>query len=214
MNNFIFQNSTKVYFGQGCVKEYLACLTKHAHTILLAYGGGSIKRNGVYDEIMDVFYSAGKQVVEFSGIMANPTYAKVQEGARLARACGADMILAVGGGSVMDCCKAVSLAARYDGDIWDDFWARPGVIDFEPLPLGVIVTVAGTGSECNGGAVITNEEKKIKTGRDYPALNARFALMDPTYTYSVPQGQMVSGSFDILSHIMETYFSAPDEDNV
>ena len=214
MNNFIFQNSTKVYFGQGCVKEYLACLTKHAHTILLAYGGGSIKRNGVYDEIMDIFYSAGKQVVEFSGIMANPTYAKVQEGTRLARACGADMILAVGGGSVMDCCKAVSLAARYDGDIWDDFWARPGVIDFEPLPLGVIVTVAGTGSECNGGAVITNEEKKIKTGRDYPALNARFALMDPTYTYSVPQGQMVSGSFDILSHIMETYFSAPDADNV
>ena len=112
------------------------------------------------------------------------------------------------------CCKAVSLAARYDGGVWDDFWARPGVIDFEPLPLGVIVTVAGTGSECNGGAVITNEAKKIKTGRDYPALNARFALMDPTYTYSVPQKQMVSGSFDILSHIMETYFSAPDEDNV
>ena len=214
MNNFIFQNSTKVYFGQGCVKEYLACLTRQADTILLAYGGGSIKRNGVYDEIMDIFYKAGKQVVEFSDIMANPTYAKVQEGARLARECGADMILAVGGGSVMDCCKAVSLAARYDGDIWDDFWARPGVIDFEPLPLGVIVTVAGTGSECNGGAVITNEAKKIKTGRDYPALNARFALMDPTYTYSVPQKQMVSGSFDILSHIMETYFSAPDEDNV
>lgn len=214
MNNFIFQNSTKVYFGQGCVKEYLACLTRQADTILLAYGGGSIKRNGVYDEIMDIFYKAGKQVVEFSGIMANPTYTKVQEGARLARECGADMILAVGGGSVMDCCKAVSLAARYDGDIWDDFWARPGVIDFEPLPLGVIVTVAGTGSECNGGAVITNEAKKIKTGRDYPALNARFALMDPTYTYSVPQKQMVSGSFDILSHIMETYFSAPDEDNV
>ena len=214
MNNFIFQNSTKVYFGQGCVKEYLACLTRQADTILLAYGGGSIKRNGVYDEIMDIFYKAGKQVVEFSGIMANPTYTKVQEGARLARECGADMILAVGGGSVMDCCKAVSLAARYDGDVWDGFWARPGVIDFEPLPLGVIVTVAGTGSECNGGAVITNEAKKIKTGRDYPALNARFALMDPTYTYSVPQKQMVSGSFDILSHIMETYFSAPDEDNV
>ena len=214
MNNFIFQNSTKVYFGQGCVKEYLACLTRQADTILLAYGGGSIKRNGVYDEIMDIFYKAGKQVVEFSGIMANPTYTKVQEGARLARECGANMILAVGGGSVMDCCKAVSLAARYDGDVWDDFWARPGVIDFEPLPLGVIVTVAGTGSECNGGAVITNEVKKIKTGRDYPALNAKFALMDPTYTYSVPQKQMVSGSFDILSHIMETYFSAPDEDNV
>lgn len=114
----------------------------------------------------------------------------------------------------MDCCKAVSLAARYEGDLWENFWARPGVIDFEPLPLGVIVTVAGTGSECNGGAVITHEEKRIKTGGDYPKCNARFALMDPTYTYSVPAPQMVSDSFDILSHIMETYFSLPNEDNV
>ena len=153
-------------------------------------------------------------MVEFAGIMSNPTYAKVQEGARLARESGADMILAVGGGSAMDCCKAVSLAARYDGDIWADFWARPGVIDFEPLPLGVVVTVAGTGSECNGGAVITNEALKVKTGRDYPALNPRFALMDPTYTFSVPKKQMVSGGFDILSHIMETYFSEPNVDNV
>ena len=214
MNNFIFQNSTKVYFGKGCVKEYLACLTKDAGTVLLAYGGGSIKRNGVYDEIAGILKDAGKTVVEFAGIMSNPTYAKVQEGARLARESGADMILAVGGGSAMDCCKAVSLAARYDGDIWADFWARPGVIDFEPLPLGVVVTVAGTGSECNGGAVITNEALKVKTGRDYPALNPRFALMDPTYTFSVPKKQMVSGGFDILSHIMETYFSEPNADNV
>ena len=214
MNNFIFQNSTKVYFGKGCVKEYLACLTKDAETILLAYGGGSIKKNGVYDEITGILKEAGKTIVEFCGIMSNPTYAKVQEGARLARENNVDMILAVGGGSAMDCCKAVSLAARYDGDIWNDFWAQPGVIDFEPLPLGVVVTVAGTGSECNGGAVITNEEKKIKTGRDYPALNPRFALMDPTYTFSVPVKQMISGGFDILSHIMETYFSAPNEDNV
>ena len=214
MNNFIFQNSTKVYFGKGCVKEYLACLTKDARTILLAYGGGSIKRNGVYDEITGLLKEAGKVIVEFPGIMPNPTYAKVQEGAKLARENHADMILAVGGGSTMDCCKAVSLAARYDGDIWNDFWAQPGVIDFEPLPLGVVVTVAGTGSECNGGAVITNEDKKVKTGRDYPALNPRFALMDPTYTFSVPEKQMVSGSFDILSHIMETYFSEPNEDNV
>ena len=214
MNNFIFQNSTKVYFGKGCVKEYLACLTKDARTILLAYGGGSIKRNGVYDEITGLLKEACKVIVEFPGIMPNPTYAKVQEGAKLARENHADMILAVGGGSTMDCCKAVSLAARYDGDIWNDFWAQPGVIDFEPLPLGVVVTVAGTGSECNGGAVITNEDKKVKTGRDYPALNPRFALMDPTYTFSVPEKQMVSGSFDILSHIMETYFSEPNEDNV
>ncbi len=214
MNNFIFQNATKVYFGKGCVKEYLSCLTKDAKTIMLAYGGGSIKRNGIYDEITGILKDAGKTVVDFAGIMPNPTYAKVQEGAKLARENNVDMILAVGGGSAMDCSKAVSLAARYDGDIWDDFWAQPGVINFEPLPLGVVVTVAGTGSECNGGAVITNEEKKVKTGRDYPALNPRFALLDPTYTFSVPEKQMVSGSFDILSHIMETYFSAPDEDNV
>ena len=214
MNNFIFQNTTTVYFGRGCVKEYLACLLKDAKTVLLAFGGGSIKHNGVYDEISGILKRAGKNVVEFSGSMSNPTYAKVQEGARLARENHVDMLLAVGGGSVMDCSKAVSLAAKYNGDAWEDFWAHQGVIEFEPLPLGVVVTVAGTGSECNGGAVITNEEKKIKTGRDYPQLNPRFALMDPTYTFSVPKGQMISGGFDILSHIMETYFSDPNEDNV
>ena len=213
MNNFIFQNATKVYFGKGCVKEYLACLVKPYQTVMLAYGG-SVKRNGVYDEIAGILRAEGKKLVEFSGIMANPTYRKVLEGAKLARENGVEMILGIGGGSVMDCCKAVSLAARYEGDIWDDYWARPGVIKDDPLPLGVIVTVAGTGSECNGGAVITNEEKKVKTGRDYPKLNPKFALMDPAYTYSVPVRQMVSGGFDILSHIMETYFSEPNEDNV
>lgn len=215
MNNFIFENVTKVLFGKGCVKEYLCCLTKgYGDTVMLAYGGGSIKRNGVYNEVVSILEGAGKHIVEFSGIMANPTYAKVLEGAKLARENQVGLILGVGGGSVMDCCKAVSIAARYDGDVWGDFWARPGIFDFEPLPLGVIVTVAGTGSECNGGAVITNEELKIKTGRDYPKCNPRFALLDPTYTYSVPKFQMVSGSFDILSHIMEIYFSGPDEDNV
>lgn len=114
----------------------------------------------------------------------------------------------------MDCCKAISLGAKYDGDIWADFWARPGVIDFEPLPLGMIVTVSGTGSECNGGAVITNEELKIKTGKDYPQLNAKFVMLDSTYTYSVSEFQMVSGAFDTLSHIMEIYFSEPNESNV
>ena len=215
MNNFIFQNSTKVYFGKGCVKEYLACLTKgYGDTVMLCYGGGSIKRNGVYDTIMEILSGAGKTVVEFSGIMSNPTYDKVVEGARLAREHAVDLLLGVGGGSVMDCCKAISIAARYKGDVWENFWARPGIFDFEPLPLGVIVTVAGTGSECNGGSVITNRERQVKTGRDYPQCNPRFALMDPTYTYTVPLRQMVSGGFDTLSHIMETYFSRPDEENV
>ena len=215
MNNFIFENATKVYFGKGCVKEYLSCLSGHyGKSVMLAYGGGSVKKNGIYDEVMFCLQKAGQSVVEFSGIGANLTYAKVLEGAKLARENKVELILALGGGSVMDCCKAISMAAVYDGDIWTDFWARPGVIDFEPLPLGMIVTVAGTGSEMNGGAVITNEELKIKTGRDYPECNAKFALLDPVYTYSVPKKQMVSGGFDILSHIMETYFSEPDEDNV
>lgn len=217
MNNFIFENKTKAIFGKSCVKEYLSCLCKcncETDTVLLAYGGGSIKKNGVYDEITAAIEKSGKRVAEFSGIMSNPTYAKVQEGARLVRENNVGLILAVGGGSVMDCCKAVSLAARYEGDPWADFWGRPGVIDFEPVPLIVVVTAAGTGSEMNGGAVITNEELKVKTGRDYPQLNPKFALLDPTYTYSVPVRQMISGGFDTLSHIMETYFSAPDEPNV
>lgn len=215
MNNFIFENGTKTIFGKGCVKEYLACFLSHyGERVMLAYGGGSIKKNGIYDEIMDILQAEKKTIVEFSDIMANPTYAKVMEGAKLAKENDIDVILAVGGGSVMDCCKAVSLAARYDGDVWTDFWAKPGVIEFEPVPVCVIVTVAGTGSEMNGGAVITNEELKVKTGRDYPKCNAKLALLDPTYTYSVPVEQMVSGAFDTLSHIMEIYFSEPDEPNV
>lgn len=215
MNNFIFENATKAIFGEGCVKEYLNCLLSgYGNNIMLAYGGGSIKKNGVYDEVVAILQNAGKNIIEFSGIMPNPTYAKVLEGARLAKDNNVNLILAVGGGSVMDCCKAVSLAAKYDGDIWTDFWAQAGIIDFEPVALGIIVTASGTGSEMNGGAVITNEDLKIKTGRDYPKLNAKFALLDPTYTYSVPKKQMVSGAFDTLSHIMEIYFSAPDESNV
>lgn len=215
MNNFISENMTKVYFGRGCVKEYLACLAKkYEGNIMLCYGEGSIKKNGIYDEVVGILASTGKTVFEFSGIMPNPTYNKVLEGAGLARKNKIGLILGVGGGSVMDCCKAISVAARYDGDVWEDFWGSLGMIDFEPLPLGVIVTVASTGSECNGGAVITNEEQKIKTGRDYPQCNPKFALMDPTYTYSVPMFQMISGGFDMLSHVMEIYFSGPDEDNV
>ena len=181
---------------------------------MLAYGGGSIKKNGIYQEITEILQTAGKTVVEFSGIMSNPTYEKVLEGAELAKNSQVELILGVGGGSVMDCCKAISLAAKYDGDIWQDYWIKPGKIETDPIPLGVVVTVAGTGSECNGGAVITNEKLKVKTGRDYPVLNPKFALLDPVYTYTVPERQMVSGGFDTLSHIMEIYFSEPNEDNV
>ena len=120
MNNFIFENKTRVYFGKGGVKEYLGCLLKHyGDTVMLAYGGGSIKHNGVYDEVMGILSAAGKRVVEFSDIMSNPTYAKVQEGAKLARENQVDLILAVGGGSVSDCCKVISAQARLDEDIWE-----------------------------------------------------------------------------------------------
>lgn len=215
MNNFIFENGTKTIFGKGCVKEYLACLLGHyGEHVLLAYGGGSIKKNGIYEQVMEILEKAEKTVTEFGEIMPNPTYKKVLEGARLAKENHIDLILGVGGGSVMDCCKAISMATVYDGDLWEDFFVRPGIVNFDPIAVGVVVTTAGTGSGMNGGAVITNEKAKIKTGRDYPRCNPRFALMDPAYTYSVPKEQMVSGGFDTLSHIMESYFCWPDEDNV
>lgn len=215
MNNFIFENATKTIFGEGCVKEYLTCLLRHyGENVMPAYGGGSIRDNGIYNQVMESLAKVGKKVTEFSGIMPNPTYKKVLEGARTARENKIDFILGVGGGSVMDCCKAIAMAAVYGGDIWEEFFARPGIMEFDPIPLGVVVTAAGTGSEMNGGAVITNEKLKVKAGRDYPKCNPKFALMDPVYTYSVPKRQMVSGGFDTLSHIMEIYFSKPDEENV
>lgn len=214
MNNFIYENKTKVFFGQGCVKEFLTCLVKKYDTVMMAYGQGSVKKNGIYDEVLNILMKEGKNVVEFSGIMPNPTYEKVLEGVRLARETHTEMILGIGGGSVMDCCKAVALAVRCTGDPWENYWDRRGIVDFDPLPTGVIVTSGGTGSECNGAAVITNEKKKVKTGYDYPKCNPLFALMDPAYTFSLPKEQMVSGAFDSLSHIMETYFSEPDEQNV
>lgn len=212
MNNFIYENTTKVYFGKGGVREYLCCLLKkEGDTVLLAYGGGSIKKNGIYDEVTAILQEAGKTVVEFSGIMPNPTYAKVQEGAKLARKNHVDFILAVGGGSVMDCCKIVSAQAKLSEDIWEmENIKKDSPTDF--IPMGAIVTAAGTGSEMNAGAVITHEEKKIK-GALFGA-QAKFVFLDPSYTMSVPLPQVISGAFDTLSHAMETYFGKPDGNNL
>ena len=212
MNNFIFENKTKVYFGRGGVKEYLGCLLKkYGPTVMLAYGGGSVKRNGVYDEVMGILNAQGKTVVEFSGIMPNPTYAKVQEGARLARENNVDLILAVGGGSVSDCCKIVSAQALLDEDIWEMEMTKH-TFPSRFIPLGVIVTVFGTGSEMNAGAVVTHEEKRLKYG--VFGAQADFAFLDPDYSLSVPFPQVISGAFDTLSHAMETYFGKPDENNL
>ena len=212
MNNFIYENKTKVYFGKGGVKEYLGCLLEHyGDTVMLAYGGGSIKRNGIYDEVMGILNAKGKRVVEFSGIMSNPTYTKVQEGAKLARENHVDLILAVGGGSVSDCCKVISARAKLNEDIWEMQTVKH-TYPTEFIPLGIIVTAFGTGSEMNNGAVITHEEKKIK-GALWGA-QAEFAFLDPSYSLSVPFGQVISGAFDTLSHAMETYFGKPDENNL
>lgn len=212
MNNFIYENKTKVYFGKNGVKDNLsALLANYGNTVLLAYGSGSIKRNGVYDEITAILHDAGKTVIEFSGIMPNPTYAKVQEGAKLARDNHIDLILAVGGGSVSDCCKIVSAQANLDEDIWEMQTVKHALPN-KFIPLGTIVTVFGTGSEMNNGAVITNEDKKIK-GALWGA-QADFAFLDPTYTMSVPMKQVISGAFDTLSHAMETYFGKPDDNNL
>lgn len=204
MDNFIYENPTKVHFGRGCVAESLpALLNGYGKNVLLAYGGGSIKKNGMYDEVMGILTAAGKDVTEFSGIMPNPTYAKVQEGAALARENDVDLILAVGGGSVSDCCKAVSAQAKLEGDLWEFENVGHGV-PTEFIPLVTIVTVFGTGSEMNAGGVITNEELKVK-GPLWGA-QADAAFLDPDYAMSVPFGQVVSGAFDTLSHAMETYF--------
>ncbi len=212
MNNFVYENRTKVYFGRGGVKEYLASLLgNYSGTVMLAYGGGSVKKNGIYDEITGILQAAGKQVVEFSGITPNPTYTKVQEGAKLARENNIGFILAVGGGSVIDCCKIVSAQAKIGEDIWEmENVKKKFPTDF--IPMGAVVTVSGTGAEMNAGAVITHEEKRIK-GALFGA-QADFVFLDPDYTMSVPMKQVVSGAFDTLSHAMETYFGKPDENNL
>ncbi len=213
MQNFIYEYPTKVYFGNGAAKEHLPkILAEYGDNVLLAYGGGSLKKNGVYEEILDILHSAGKTVTEFSGIMSNPTYAKVQEGASLAKACQADLILAVGGGSVIDCCKIVAAQAVTEEDIWELEMVKRGTPTAAPIPLGAVVTASGTGAEMNGGAVITNEDVKIKAGLFAAA--PRFAILDPAYTMSLPASQVFSGAFDTLSHAMETYFGRSDRDNV
>lgn len=212
MNNFNYSYPTKVYFGKGSAAENLpAELKKYGNTVMLAYGGGSIKKNGIYDEITEILKAAGKTIVEFNGIMSNPTYAKVLEGAKLAKEKNVDLILAVGGGSVIDCCKIISAQAKIDEDIWK-METENKKFPTKFIPLGAVVTASGTGSEMNAGAVITNEDKKIKGG--IFGACADFAVLDPMYTMSVPMSQVISGAFDTLSHAMETYFGQPEENNL
>ena len=193
MNRFDYEFPVRIHFGQGCFEESLKKeLLKYGNKVMLAYGGGSLKRTGLYDRIVAILTEVGKTVVDFPGIMPNPTYAKVLDGARLAREQKVDFILAVGGGSVSDCCKIVASEAS--------------------VPLGVVVTASGTGSEQNNGAVITDEDKKVK-GAMWGVF-ADFAILDPDLTKTVPMRQVISGAFDTLSHCMETYFGNPHATNL
>ena len=212
MNEFTFTYPTKVYFGEGVASKVLKReLDKAGKTVMLSYGGGSVKANGIYDEIRGILEEAGKEVVDFAGIMSNPTYAKVQEGAALAREKGVDFILAVGGESVIDCCKVVSAQAKTEEDIWE---MEYGSYKFpaDGIPMGAVVTASGTGAEMNSGAVITCEDKNWKG--PIVGVAADFAILDPAYTASVPRMQVLSGAFDTLSHAMETYLGNSDQDNV
>ena len=212
MNNFKMTNMPKVYFGQGALKEALNTELKTVgDNVLLAYGGGSIKKTGIYDEVVTLLKEAGKNIFEFNGIMSNPTYAKVLEGAKIVKDNQIDFIIAVGGGSVIDCCKIVSAQAKVDQDIWQMEFVD-GKLPTEFIPMAAVTTASGTGSEMNNGAVINNEELKIKAGM-LGALS-KFAVLDPAYTLTVPMKQVVSGAFDTLSHAMETYFGKPLENNV
>lgn len=212
MNKFTYSYPVKVYFGEGsAIQAFDAELGSVGEHVMLAYGSGSIKENGIYDEMREKLSKAGKKIVDFPGIMPNPTYAKVQEGAKLVRGQHIDFILAVGGGSVIDCCKVISAQAMLDEDIWDMEYGK-GKFPTEGIPMGAVVTASGTGAEMNAGAVITHEEKMWK-GPIF-GTGASFAVLDPAYTMSVPPMQVLSGAFDTLSHAMETYLGNSDQDNV
>lgn len=211
--DFTFQNPTRIHFGKTAMNHLADELQQYGKNILLVYGKNSIKKIGLYDEVLRTLQTTGKQVIELAGINANPRYSQLLEGARLVREHHIDLILAVGGGSVIDCAKGISVSAYCKGDPWTRYWENNEPLDNEVVPVGTILTMTGTASEMNAGSVITNEERKLKNGRVFPLslVAPKFSILNPEYTYSVPKYQMVSGIFDIFSHLMEQYFSGDDD---
>lgn len=212
LGNFTYCNPTKLYFGKNALDGLNAELPKYGKNVLLVYGGGSIKKNGIYDKVVSVLKANGKEVFEDAGVMPNPTADKLREGVAHARAAKADFILAVGGGSVCDYAKAVSVSVHCDEDPWDRYFDRFEDISCEIVPVGCVLTMVGTGSEMNGGSVITNREKKLKIGHVFGEnVYPKFSVLNPEFTFTVPHYQMISGIYDIMSHIMEQYFSGEDD---
>lgn len=215
LGNFSYCNPTKLYFGDDSLRFLSEELHKYGPNVVLIYGGGSIKKNGIYEEVTRILQESGKNVAEIAGVMPNPTLAKLYEGIEIARSHHADLLLAVGGGSVCDYAKAVSVSVNCEEDPWEKYYLRFEEPACETLPVGCVLTMVGTGSEMNAGAVITNQETKQKIGHVFAdeRIMPKFAILNPRYTLTLPHYQMVSGIYDIFNHICEQYFSGED-DNV
>ena len=213
LGNFSYCNPTKLYFGEGAVKFLNDELPKYGKNVVLIYGGGSIKKNGIYQTVIDILNQNGKTVTEIAGVMPNPTVDKLYEGVKIARDANADLLLAVGGGSVIDYAKAVSVSVNCNEDPWEKYYVRFEEPSCKTLPVGAVLTMVGTGSEMNAGSVITNPKAKLKIGKVFADENVmpKFSILDPTYTFTLPHYQMVSGIYDIFSHILEQYFSGTDD---
>ena len=212
LGNFSYHNPTKLYFGEDSLSFLKDELKNYGDNVLLVYGGGSIKKSGLYDDITAILKECGKNVAEVSGVMPNPTANKLREGVKVAKQAKADFILAVGGGSVCDYSKAVSVSVHCDDDPWDKYFVKFEEPDCEIVPVGCILTMAGTGSEMNGGAVITNHEQHLKIGHVFgDEVMPKFSILNPVYTMTLPKYQMVAGIYDIMNHICEQYFSGEDD---
>ena len=212
LGNFSYKNATKLYFGDDSLKYLYEELPKYGPNVQLIYGGGSIKRSGLYDEIVKILKDCGKNIVEDGGVMPNPTTDKLYEGVRIARDHHSDLLLAVGGGSCCDYAKAVSVSVHCDEDPWDKYYLRFEEPTCEIVPVGCILTMAGTGSEMNAGAVITNHEQKLKIGHVFGEdVMPKFSILNPRYTMTLPKKQMVAGIYDSFNHICEQYFSGEDD---
>lgn len=212
LGNFIFSNPTKLYFGENALDNLASELKNYGKNVLFCYGGGSIKKNGIYDKVVKILKECGKVIIEDGGVMPNPTSEKLVDGCKKAREGKADFILAVGGGSVCDYAKAVSVSVHCTEDPWDKYYLRMEDVDNEIIPVGCVLTMVGTGSEMNGGSVITNHEQKLKIGHVFgDNVFPKFSILNPTFTYTLPKYQMVAGFYDIMSHILEQYFSGEDD---
>ena len=213
LGEFSYCNPTKLYFGEDALSNLSTELKKYGTNVVLVYGGGSIKKNGIYDEVMKILKAEEKNVTEIAGVMPNPTIEKLYEGVEIARKHHADFLLAVGGGSVCDYTKAVSVSVNCEEDPWDKYYIRFEEPDCETLPVGCVLTMVGTGSEMNAGSVITNHKAKLKIGHVFAdeKIMPRFSILNPRYTMTLPHRQMVSGCYDIFNHICEQYFSGDDD---